>query len=76
MFQELLTLVDCEVAAGVIITRGLQQGDITKRAVDDARKLHKDCTQQHLAGLLRRQGIEASVDFARGNALTNLVGEV
>lgn len=72
MFQELLTLVDCEVAIGAIIARALQQGDVTKRAVDDIRRLYKGCSQQHLAYLLKRQGVEASVDFARGNALTYL----
>ena len=35
MFQELLTLVDCEVAIGAIVAWALQQGDVTKRAVDD-----------------------------------------
>ena len=61
MFQELLTLVDCEVAIGAILARALQQGDVTKRAVDDIRRLYKGCSQQHLAYLLKRQGVEASV---------------
>ena len=64
--------MDCEVAIGAIVAWALQQGDVTKRAVDDIRRLYKGCSQQHLAYLLKRQGVEASVSFARGNALTHL----
>lgn len=67
--QDILTLIDCEIERGTICTAGLQQGDITKRSADDQRRLYRHCTTQHLAALLRRQGVEASSFFVRGKAL-------
>ena len=67
--QEILALIELYIAGGTLVSRGLQQQDVTKRAVDEARKLHKEGTLQVLAILLRRQATEASESFVRGQAL-------
>ena len=67
--QEILALIELYIAGGTSVTRGLQQQDVTKRAVDEARKFHKEATLQVLAILLRRQSTEASESFVRGQAL-------
>ena len=38
--QEILALIELYIAGGTAVTRGLQQQDVTKRAVDEARKFH------------------------------------
>ena len=67
--QEILSLIELYINGGSVITRGLQQQDVTKRAADEARKSHKAATLQHLAVLLRRQATESSADFGRGQSL-------